>query len=421
MGLRRLPRQLAGLGALVAVVLICGEPLQALFASPAGAQVQGQILGGTPPHPTLTLTSPPPSGSGPVVLTTPSPTFAGTVVPGNQAGTGAIDPMKVVITSSAGHPGATLSIPAARSASGNVWTFSGTPVLPLTYNGVYQATVTATETDTGLLGNTTTGTTTDTVSFAEDVAPTAPQGVTAIVTSTNPSSPVVSVSWSPNPEPDILGYGVLRSQGSGTLQQIGTTTGTTYRDTTARPGATYTYAVVALRSGDGPGQSLLSPATSAGSVSLPGLPPSTTATTAGRTTSTTLAPASSASLSGQVSSAIARSGIPPAAGASGSGTSATAPAASTGSGGGSSTSTTTAAASATGAPTQGGFSEVLPYGKKAPAHTPTVAAGPVREPGPASKGSSGARARMLATIALGMIFLVVATLVIRLVHRASQH
>lgn len=410
MPLRRRPRRPVGAGALVLAVLACTAPVELLAASPASA------LLGAKPQPTLNLTSPPASGSGPAVLSTPTPTFAGTVVPGDQAGSGVIEPVKVVITSSAGHPGATVVLPASRPASGNAWTFSGSPVLPLTYNGVYQATVTATETDRGLLGNSTTGTVTTNVSFAEDVAPTAPQGVTAVLTSASPSTPAVTVTWSPNPEPDILGYGVLRSQGLGPLQQIGTTTtATSYVDTTARPGVSYTYAVVAVRAGDGAGQSLLSPATSAGLVSVPRLPPGTTRrTTHPGTTTTTLAPAAGGSLVSQIKSDLAKSGVTQAGASAGSGASGSSTA-STGS-------TTTTSSAATGAPTQGGYSEVLPYGRSA---NPSVtgagkasASGPLREPG--ASGSGNARARMLATIALGMIFLVVATLVIRLVRRAGR-
>ncbi|MPY87731.1 MAG: hypothetical protein GEU99_07405 [Luteitalea sp.] len=58
----------------------------------------------------------------------------------------------------------------------------------------------------------------------------------------------VSLIWEPNREPDLAGYVVLRGEPGQPLEPITSSPikETTYRDTTAEPGVTYEYAVVAV-------------------------------------------------------------------------------------------------------------------------------------------------------------------------------
>lgn len=393
--------------------LICaptGLLLASPLAAPAGAQVSEGLLGGGTPAPAVTLDA----GSPGTTLTSASPQFSGSAVPGDQGGLrGVISSVKVVISSADGHPGETFSITPVPPANGSsTWTFSGGVPNPLAYNGHYQATITATETDSGLLGNSTTGTETTSTTFAEDVPPVAPQGVRA-----TPSGSGVSVAWAANPEPDLLGYDVLRSA-AGAPQSLGTTTSTSYEDSTAAPGVSYTYEVIALRAGDATGQSLLSPATSASSVTLPTpLPSATTSPTVPTTTTTTSA--ASKALAKAASSDLAHSGIPKPASKTTSPSAKSSSAKSSSSTTNSSTSTTTVTTSATGSglssaggETTGSFSLALPY----PKSSAKAAAAPAQDP----PTKSGSRARTLAEVALGMIFLVLGALAIRLVLRTSR-
>lgn len=414
---RRVPgrRLLASVALGVSAAFACAVPLEIALSPPASAQAYEALLGGGTPKPTVTLDP----GSPGTTLTSSTPKFSGSAVPGDQGGlTGKITAVKVVISSSDGHPGATFSITPQPPANGSdAWTFSGGPSAPLAYNGAYQATVTVTETDTELLGNTTTGTGAASASFAEDVAPVAPQGVSTTVSDPGSAQPGVLVSWSANPEPDILGYDVLRSQGGGAPESVGTTTSTSYDDSTAKAGVNYSYEVVALRAGDASGQSLLSPASSASTVSVPVAtsPPTSPPPAAKVTTPTTSGSSASAkALAKAASSDIASSGIPTASGSSTPSTSGSSNSSTSGSTGTKSASTTatTGAAGNSGAAEgkfSGNYSPTLPYPK-------VTSAAPATDPPP----KSGSRARKLAEVALGMIFLVVAALVIRLVLRTSR-
>lgn len=98
-----------------------------------------------------------------------------------------------------------------------------------------------------------------TITVYTNNAPSAPTGVTA-----SASDGTISVSWSANPEPDILGYRVERDSGSGysTVAE----TGSTSFSQKPSPG-TYSYRVVALRS---------SPVSSGGIASSPSAPAAAT-------------------------------------------------------------------------------------------------------------------------------------------------
>jgi hypothetical protein len=74
--------------------------------------------------------------------------------------------------------------------------------------------------------------------------PAAPQALAAIA-----GEGVISLIWEANTESDLAGYLVLRGEAPGdTLQAITIepVTATTYRDTSARPGTRYVYAIVAV-------------------------------------------------------------------------------------------------------------------------------------------------------------------------------
>ncbi len=406
------------------VALVSGA-VQLVGATPASAAALG-LLGGTP-KPTVTLSSP--SSGGMEAFKTTSPVVTGTAVPGDQAGNGVISAVKVVISSSAGHPGTTFDLAPQAPTSGSTWTFSGSPLIPIAYNGQYSVTVTVTETDTPLLGSVRTGTASTSVGLAEDVPPVAPTGVTADVTGARK----VTVSWSPNPEPDTLGYVVLRSTGTGASSELGSTATTSYVDNTPQVGVRYTYSVVALRAGDAPGSSLYSPPSSGVSTEVSGTAPSSSGTTksgttkSGTTKSGSTKSGSTGSVSGQSGTATTPSAplltqsaltaqyqadIAAAGNAGAPSPASSAPASSASSGG------TTSGSSVTGAPKAGGFSEVLPYPKGQSPSGAQTAADPAATPGPS--GASGSRVRTLATVALGMIFLVVAALAIRLVLRVRR-
>lgn len=74
--------------------------------------------------------------------------------------------------------------------------------------------------------------------------PAAPKGLAAVA---GPGS--ISLIWDANTEPDLAGYLVLRGDApGGTLQPLTPEPihETTFKDATARPGATYVYAIVAV-------------------------------------------------------------------------------------------------------------------------------------------------------------------------------
>ena len=73
--------------------------------------------------------------------------------------------------------------------------------------------------------------------------PLAPTGLTAVG-----SEGGVSLIWEPNPEPDVVGYLVLRGLPGDALAPLvqAPIPDATYRDTTAQAGVMYVYAVVAV-------------------------------------------------------------------------------------------------------------------------------------------------------------------------------
>jgi hypothetical protein len=168
--------------------------------------------------------------------------------------------LSVQITSPEGHPGYSDSVPGwcGRSACSFTLTSGALP-----YNGAYNLTVSAQETDppTGQVQ-----TSSSFSSFSVSAPPEAPSGVTARPAGDGSS---ITVTWNPNPEPDLVGYEVSRSpsDGAGTGAGPGATgggggssavTGTSYVDSDVTPGDSYTYSVNAVRRGATPGSTLSS-------------------------------------------------------------------------------------------------------------------------------------------------------------------
>ena len=74
--------------------------------------------------------------------------------------------------------------------------------------------------------------------------PAAPKGLSAVA-----GTGVISLIWDANTEQDLAGYLVLRGEAPGdTLQPLmpAPIRETTFRDTTAKPGVRYVYAIVAV-------------------------------------------------------------------------------------------------------------------------------------------------------------------------------
>ena len=117
--------------------------------------------------------------------------------------------------------------------------------------------------------------------------PVAPAGAGVGLSGTTPV-----VSWNANPEPDITGYQILRSAGSG-FSLVGTTTKTSFADSKAPQGGPLTYEVIAVRNSPvDPAGVLSAPSTPTGQVvpgTQPGTAPAATTTKAGTTTTKTKA------------------------------------------------------------------------------------------------------------------------------------
>src|SRR5262249_18296917 len=136
-------------------------------------------------------------------------------------------------------------------------------------NGTYTFVASATEEVLAGLGNILTGPTTESqqVTLKVNNAPVAPSGVQ---TTLDGSAPVVS--WSANPEPDIKGYQVFRSDGG---LQSGLVSGTSFRDASAPQGQALSYKVSALRFSPIDSSGMIASAASAqtAAVTVPALDP----------------------------------------------------------------------------------------------------------------------------------------------------
>ncbi|MHB1447322.1 MAG: fibronectin type III domain-containing protein [Acidimicrobiales bacterium] len=221
-----------------------------LLAAGAGAGLI-LLLGAAPAlagPPTVSVASPS-NGS---TLSTASPQITGTVSASSTGGviSGAL---QITVTSSAGHPGFSSTIPSWCGQSTCSFTVTVKP--GLAYNGLYQLSVDAQESDPPL--NSSHSAAYD-GSFSVNAPPVAPQGVTAQPAADGSS---ITVTWDANPEPDIVGYQVSRSPSSGAWPAA--VTGTSLTDSNVTPGTTYTYAVTAVRRGATSGSVLYSSPSSA--------------------------------------------------------------------------------------------------------------------------------------------------------------
>jgi len=245
-------RLLAGAGAGAGLILLLG-------AAPAMAG---------PPN--VSVVSPS-NGS---TVSTAAPQVAGTVSASSPGGvvSGAL---QITVTSSAGRPGFASTIPSWCGQSSCSFTLNVSP--GLAYNGQYQLSVDAQESDPPL--NSSHSTAYD-ASFSVNAPPVAPQGVAA-QPATDGSS--ITVSWNANPEPDIVGYQVSRSPSSGAWPAA--VTGTSLTDASVTPGTTYTYSVTAVRQGASSG-SVLDSSPSSASATDPTVTDASPPTSAGSGSST---------------------------------------------------------------------------------------------------------------------------------------
>lgn len=145
------------------------------------------------------------------------------------------------------HPTQQTSITPPTRAANASWSFTPQPAA----NGRYTVTVVATtHTSTSPQSQTTAGR-----SFVLDVNPAVPANVAVTA---DAAQRTARVTWAPNPEPDLVGYEVLRA-GPGPADSAKIIAGveapaTDYTDTSVatQPAGTYRYSVVAVRqSGDG--------------------------------------------------------------------------------------------------------------------------------------------------------------------------
>ncbi|HET7488301.1 MAG TPA: hypothetical protein VFJ85_10255 [Acidimicrobiales bacterium] len=164
------------------------------------------------------------------------------------------------------------STPANNSASQTV-----SVPLTLSYNGTYQATVTATSREGLVLSSRYTNS--GQLTFAVAAPPARPSGVKAAV---NTDARTVSLSWKANGEPDLLFYLVQRATGtSGDFTVLGKTTDTSFVDnSTAATGGSFRYEVVAVRAGVNSDEGISSDPsaiTAESSAAVPAPPPPPTA------------------------------------------------------------------------------------------------------------------------------------------------
>lgn len=175
-------------------------------------------------------------------------TMAGTISQsGNQA---TITQATVTIASADGFSSETKSVSLGSSAfsggGANVsFNWSVTPK----YNGVYNVTVSATGQYNGGLSGTQTQSSQVTRPFRVEIDPKKPTGIAAGPAETTGD---VTVTWSPNPEPDLIGYQVYRSYAGAASSAIGSPVSpsskpTYHDDLTGKAQGQYKYQVQAVR------------------------------------------------------------------------------------------------------------------------------------------------------------------------------
>ena len=89
-----------------------------------------------------------------------------------------------------------------------------------------------------------------TFTFHDTVPPAAPTGLAAVPGGGFGQPPSIDLSWDPNPEQDLLGYNIYRSEASGTssfaVLNVTPVTASEFRDLTVTPGHPYLYRVTAV-------------------------------------------------------------------------------------------------------------------------------------------------------------------------------
>ncbi|HZT64921.1 MAG TPA: fibronectin type III domain-containing protein [Acidimicrobiales bacterium] len=207
-------------------------------------------------------------------VTTSTFDVSGTVSPSSNGGS-ITGPLQVTVTNLAGHPGYTTSQPDGW-CSGSPCSFS-VPVSGLAWNGAYSVAVSATETDPTIdTSGSNTHPVTVTSSFSLSAPPATPRNFGAVLASDAKS---ITLSWSPNSEPDLIGYQISRSPSS-TGSWPAAVTGTRFVDDSVQPGITYTYSLQAVRQGaDSSSAPAYSPSASASATTPP--PPAPPASSSG--------------------------------------------------------------------------------------------------------------------------------------------
>ncbi|HET6793698.1 MAG TPA: hypothetical protein VFH45_04615 [Acidimicrobiales bacterium] len=178
--------------------------------------------------------------------------------------------LELIVTSEAGHPGYTTTRSSWCGQSSCDFDIS---VPPLAWNGAYSVAIQATEEDPATGQHEITATS----SMALAVPPAAPGQLTATPPTAAPgpdgTQASVTLSWTANKEPDLIGYEVSRSpQGAGSWPKA--VTSASFVDDGAQAGNTYTYSVVAVRQGADTGSTVSSqPATATAAVPSTGPAP----------------------------------------------------------------------------------------------------------------------------------------------------
>lgn len=228
-----------------------------------------QLVGALPAHagtPTFTFRSPQPGQ----VVTTEGFTLDVTVEmsQGNLVGD--------VVATFASPDGRPIDTAETRQATNNARTAHVTKPVTFRWNGNYTLSVSAGGRSSVFDNNTAPHTRHQ--SFAVDAAPKPPTGVKTAVDS---KTRVVTISWTPNTEPDLAGYIVEKQGSGGAWNELAATTRTSVADeSTANTGGTHTYRVRALRRSVAADRLNQSDAT-ATSANVPAPPVTTTTTPTG--------------------------------------------------------------------------------------------------------------------------------------------
>jgi hypothetical protein len=193
-----------------------------------------------------------------------------------------VDRVTVTITPSGG--GSSVSLPGCSGSScgGRAGTFTVTYTPPA--NGMYSAVATAEHDSGGALDPADSGKSAP-LTFGVEFAPAAPR---RLVAEPNGAQRTVTLSWSPNSEPDLVAYQVSRSVDGGAfdaLANVGPST-TTYTDNVG-DGGNLAYQVVAVRRGATATTYLSSDASNTATTTIDRVaPPTTTASGGGAAGST---------------------------------------------------------------------------------------------------------------------------------------